>query len=106
MVAVEPAGEIGEQRRRGQHLAVDVELQLRSGAVPDAHGRRATVARERQLSLIGVVAAVQAVEHLDARMRQLRGMKQPREEGRASLPQPSASSACSVKAASRGHENR
>ena len=78
--AVEAAGEAAEQRRRGQHLAVDVELQLRSGAVADAHRRRATVAGERQLSLMGVVAAVQAVEHLDARMRQLRGMKQPPEE--------------------------
>ena len=67
---------------RLEHPAVDVELNLVAGPVADSHRLRAAVARQlRQLALARVLRAVEAVEHLEPRLGQARGVHQPPEEG-------------------------
>jgi hypothetical protein len=56
-------------------------LQLLGGPVADSDRARATVAGKRQLSLAGAGAAVEPVEHVQARMGQLRRVHQPPEVG-------------------------
>src|SRR5690348_10644675 len=59
MVTIELACEVGEQRHGREHLAVNVELQLSGGSVPDSNGSRTPVADERQLTLVGVGSTIQ-----------------------------------------------
>jgi hypothetical protein len=67
---------------RVEDVAVDVELHLIRSAVSDPDGTGGAVAVERlQLLLVGVVAAVDAVESLQARQRQPGRVHQPPEEG-------------------------
>ena len=63
-----------------QQVAVDVELGLRGGVVADPDRARAAVAVELQRALGRALAAVQAVEDLQARVGQLRCVQQPPEE--------------------------
>ena len=64
-------------------IAVDVELLLAGGTVADAHRARAAIAGQRERRSVRALAAVEPVEDAQPRMRQLRGVQQPPEEGLA-----------------------
>src|SRR5207302_1596694 len=79
--AVQPSTALDGQPDRLEQIAVDVVLHLVPGAVPDAHRRRVTVARQvAQLALLRARRAVDAVEDLQAGLGQPRGVHQPPEE--------------------------
>ena len=63
-----------------QQVAVDVQLSLRRGGVADPDRARPAVAVQLQRALGRALAAVEAVEHLQARVGQLRRVQQPPEE--------------------------
>ena len=63
-----------------QQVAVDVELGLRRGVVADPDRARAAVAVQLERALWRALAAVEAVEDLQARVGQLRRVQQPPEE--------------------------
>src|SRR5207244_10240604 len=72
---------LGVQPGGLHQLAVGVELELVDGAVADADRRRVAVAGEEQLLLLYTGAAVESVEHVEARLGELSGMHQPPEVG-------------------------
>src|SRR3970282_1218671 len=70
-------------------LAVDVELELVRSAVPDPHRPRAAVAGEVLERALGRgLVPVHVVEHLQLRLREARGVDEPRQERGALLPPP------------------
>ena len=63
-----------------EQVAVDVQLGLRGGVVADPDRARAAVAVQLQRALGCALAAVEAVEDLQARVGELGGVEQPPEE--------------------------
>ena len=79
-LAVQPPARLRVDQGGLQQVAVDVQLGLPGGVVADPHRARAAVAVELQRALGRVLAAVEAVEDLQARVGQLRCVQQPPEE--------------------------
>ena len=79
-LAVQPPAGLRVDQRGLEQVAVDVELGLLGGVVADPDRARAPVAVELQRALGCALAAVEAVEDLQARVGQLRRVQQPPEE--------------------------
>ena len=79
-LAVEPPAGLRVDQRGLEQVAVDVELRLRGGGVADPDRARAPVAVELERALGCALAAVEAVEDLQARVGELGRVQQPPEE--------------------------
>ena len=79
-LAVEPAAGLRVDQGGLEQVAVDVELGLRGGVVADPDRARAPIAVQLERALGCALAAVQAVEDLQARVRELGRVQQPPEE--------------------------
>ena len=84
-LAVEPTAGPRVDHGGVEQAAVDVQLSLGGGGVADPDRARAPVALELQRALGCELAAVEAVEDLQARMAELGCVEQPPEE-RLALP--------------------
>ena len=84
-LAVDPPARLRVDQSGLQQVAVDVELGLRRGVVADPDGTRPAVAVQLERALRRALAAVEAVEDLQARAGELGCVQQPPEE-RLGLP--------------------